>query len=98
MGYGYQLLPDVHRHPDLPDTWTPGATVSGLSRHGGSGGVDGRCSTVPLANATIQIPEPITGVAVNGLQYALRIMATLVSASGRERTTTSASQGLSRNP
>lgn len=67
VGYGYQLLPDVQGHPDLPDTWTPGATWS-VSFPGTVVPAESTVGAVPypLANATIQIPEPITGVAVNG--------------------------------
>jgi len=67
VGYGHQLLPDVQGHPDLPDTWTPRASWAVTF----PGTVVPAESTVgaipyPLSSGTIQIPEPLSGVAVNG--------------------------------
>jgi len=67
VGYGQQLLPDIQGHPDLPSTWDAGATWSVTF----PGTIVPAESTVgaipyPLSDGTIQIPDPVQGVAING--------------------------------
>ena len=70
--YGYGTSSADATGIPISRTWTPRHVVSLRTETAESTHVRYRT----LANATIQIPEPITGVAVNGLCTPSRIMAT----------------------
>jgi len=69
VGYGAELIPALTDHPELPDTWQPGATW----QIGFPGTVAPREATFgavpyPLSGATMRLPPEISGVMVDGAE------------------------------
>jgi len=67
VGYGNQLLPDIQGHPDLPDTWTPGASWS-VTFPGTIAPAESTIGVIPypLTDGLVHLPVTIDDVAVNG--------------------------------
>jgi hypothetical protein len=67
VGYGNQLSPVIQGHPDLPDTWTPGADWR-LSFPGTVAPPEATFGTIPypLTDGNMHLPMPLEDAAING--------------------------------